>query len=99
MSTRPPWPAAARAASSGGWISGNLSTGLLDFGGLAAGHSDELGERGREHRVHVSGGRPDYVVLVQPGVDQRADRLRVADRGDAADDLPGGSAHEVGIGA
>ena len=36
--------------------------------------------------------------MFQPGVHQRAQRLRVADRGDPADDLAGGLADEVRVG-
>ena len=56
--------------------------------GGAAGDADELGEGRGEHGVRVPGGRPDHVVLVQPGVDQRADRAGMPDRADAADGCP-----------
>src|SRR5581483_10005216 len=45
-----------------------------DVGGGAAGDLDQLGERGREHRVDVTGRRPDLAVAFQPGVHQRAQR-------------------------
>src|SRR5215469_3787964 len=64
------------------------SAGLLaDVGWGAVGDADELGVRGREDGVRVAPGRPDHVVLVQPGVHQGPDRAGVAYRRDAADGL------------
>ena len=48
--------------------------------------------------MRVAGGGPDHVVGVQPPVDQRAQRTRVADRGHPPDDLAGGLAHELRVG-
>src|SRR3954462_4336069 len=54
---------------------------VADLGGGPAGQPQQLLVAGGEDRVRVSGGGPDPVVPGQLDVDQRADRLRVADRG------------------
>ena len=46
-----------------------------------------------------AGGCPQHVVAGEMGVDERAQRLRVGQRGDAADRVAGGGADGVGIGA
>src|SRR5581483_6090398 len=72
---------------------------LADVGGCAVGDPDQFGERGGEHGMRVAGRGPDHVVLLQPGVDQGADRRGMPDRRDAADRLPGPRADGVRIGA
>ena len=49
--------------------------------------------------MRVAGRRPHLVVALELGVDQGAQRLRVADRRDAADGEAGVLADEVGTGA
>ena len=60
-----------------------------DLGGGARGQPEQLLVGGREDRGRVPGGGPDDVVARELDVDERADRLGVADRGDPADGLAG----------
>ena len=66
-----------------------------DLGGGAAGEAEQLLVGGGEDGVRVPGGGPDLVVAGQLDVDEGADRLGVADRGDAADGLAGVPADEL----
>jgi SAM-dependent methyltransferase len=70
-----------------------------DVGRGAAGDADEFGVRGGEDGVRVAPGRPDHVVLVQPGVHQGPDRAGVAHRRDAADGLSRPFTDRTGIGS
>ena len=67
----------------------------LTSASVAAGQPDQFGVAEREHRVRDAAGRPEHRVRRQRPVDQRADRLRMPDRGDAADRLAGVGADEV----
>ena len=61
--------------------------------------AEQLVVGGGEDGVRVPGGRPDLLVARQLDVDEGADRLGVADRGDAADGLAGVPADELRGGA
>ena len=59
------------------------------LGGGALGQPQQLVVGGREDGVRVPGRGPDRVVPGELDVDEGADRLGVADGGDAADGLAG----------
>src|SRR5439155_1035316 len=88
------------ATGHGRYFTPRTTTGTLhpDDDHAAARHPDEVGGREPEDRARVACGRPDLLPLHEVLVDQRRDRLCVADGRHAADREPGAGAHERGVG-
>jgi polyhydroxybutyrate depolymerase len=65
---------------------------------LPPGHGDEFGRRDGEHGMRGPGRRPELRAPQQVLIEQRRERLRVAERRDPADDEPRSRTDERGVG-